>query len=574
MKWPSLTLTTLVCGMFLLAFSLNKPRKQSTIELKKKNIISCSPDRLALTQLLNNTDIPPMPGAGSHHWKIRTGSDSAQFYFDQGMNMYYGFHIIESMASFKKAALFDPQNPMVWWAQALALGPNINDVGYAASPAALEAVEKASNLSGKATAIEKMLITAMSVRYSADSMQRREKLNQDYADRMNKAYQQFPHNADVAALYADALMLQHPWDLWNMDGTAKPWTPRIRKLLENILIQSPNHPGANHYYIHVLEASPDVHKAVASADRLGKLTPGLSHMVHMPSHIYLRVGQYEKGSRVNEEAVKQFSLYSNLFPAVSENAFLYQWHNLHLQTTCALLAGSYKYAKQSALYLRAALDTNALSMAAPLGSYVQYLYMTPVFIDVRYGKWNDLLAMPAPAKLHTYARILYHFGRGMAYSAYKDFIYAEKEKKQLRELMKDSGLAVPIKPFSPAIQGAKCAEQMLSGFISLKQNKVNNAIQHFENATKIERNMTYNEPRDWLVSPKQYLGVAYLSGKNYSAAQKIFESDLKVNADNVWSLFGLEQSLLKQKKGSEAIKVKKKLEKNLRTGDTNPEIML
>jgi tetratricopeptide (TPR) repeat protein len=162
----------------------------------------------------------------------------------------------------------------------------------------------------------------------------------------------------------------------------------------------------------------------------------------------------------------------------------------------------------------------------------------------------------------------------MAYSAYKDFIYAEKEKKQLRELMKDSGLAVPIKPFSPAIQGAKCAEEMLSGFISLNQNKFSNAIQHFENATKIERNMTYNEPRDWLVSPKQYLGVAYLSGKNYSAAQKIFESDLKVNADNVWSLFGLEQSLLKQKKGSEAIKVKKKLEKNLRTGDTNPEIML
>ena len=575
MKWPVLSITALLFTAILVAFSTLKNSQPSSLtEFKKKNIISCSPDRLALTEFLADVEISPMPGAGIYHWKIATASDSAQFYFDQGINMYYGFHIIEAMASFKKAAELDPQNPMVWWAQALALGPNINDVGYAASPAALDATQKAVDLSENASAIEKMLVKAMTVRYSKDSTQSREKLNQDYVDEMSKAYQQFPSNADAAALYADALMLQHPWDLWNIDGSAKPWTPRIREVLEKLLVKAPNHPGANHYYIHVLEASPYVAKAIPSADRLGKLTPGLSHMVHMPSHIYLRVGQFDKGIRVNEEAVKQFSLYSNLFPAVNENAFLYQWHNLHLQTNCALLSGRYEYAKKSALDLKAAIDTAGLSMAPPMGNYLQYMFMTPLLVDVRYGKWNDLLALPALAEHHIYANILYHFARGMAYAALKDFAAAEKEKAEMQGLMTNEGLTIPIKPFSPVIEGARSAEELLSGFIYLKQNDIANAITHLQKAMKIESKMTYAEPRDWMLSPKQYLGSAYLAAKKYSEAQTTFESDLKVNADNVWSLYGLEQSLVKQKKQTEATKIKNKLTKALVGSDTKPGIML
>ena len=285
MKWLVLSTTALLSALFLTFPTSNTATAYDITELKKKNIISCSPDRLALTDFLADVEISAMPGAGIYRWKIATNNDSAQFYFNQGINMYYGFHIIESMASFKKAAKFDPENPMVWWAQALALGPNINDVGYAASPAALEATQKAVDLSASASAIEKMLIQAMTVRYSKDSTQSREKLNQDYVNELQKGYKQFPANADVATLYADAMMLQHPWDLWSIDGTPKPWTPAIREVLEKILASNSNHPGANHYYIHVMEASPYVSKAIPSADRLGKLTPGLSHMVHMPSHI-------------------------------------------------------------------------------------------------------------------------------------------------------------------------------------------------------------------------------------------------------------------------------------------------
>src|SRR5215213_2464407 len=276
MKWLAFSITALLFPSIFVAFSTLKSFPPSTlIEFKKKNIISCSPDRDDLLKLLEEVDISPMPGAGKYHWKINTTNDSAQFYFDQGINMYYGFHIIEAMASFKKAARFDPESPMVWWAQALALGPNINDVGYAASPEALFTTQKAVDLSTKATQVERSLILAMEKRYVKDSTVTREKLNQDYVDDLKKSYLKYPDNADVAALYADALMLQHPWDLWNNNGTPKPWTPRIRTVVEKTLSLNPNHPGANHYYIHTMEASPYADKALPSANRLGSLTPGL-----------------------------------------------------------------------------------------------------------------------------------------------------------------------------------------------------------------------------------------------------------------------------------------------------------
>jgi hypothetical protein len=286
---------TLIAALIsvLVIFSFNNTIKRSQVSLadineyKKNNIIRCSPDWNKLNDWLEETNIPPIPGAGNYQWKISTKKDSAQFYFNQGINMYYGFHIIEAMASFKKAAKFDPDCAMLYWAQALAYGPNINDFGYRASPEALAAMNKAKDLKHSGTSLEKDLIDAMSVRYTADSADAtRSSLNQAYTDMMKKVYQNYPANPDAQALYADAMMLQHPWDLWNINGTPKPWTPMIREVLENLLSTYPNHPGANHYYIHVMEPSPFAAKALASADRLGKTNPGLSHLVHMPSHIY------------------------------------------------------------------------------------------------------------------------------------------------------------------------------------------------------------------------------------------------------------------------------------------------
>jgi tetratricopeptide (TPR) repeat protein len=553
----------------LIAFtSVRNPAPFDVAAYKAKSLVRCTPDWEALSGLLDAVDIPPMPDAGRYKWKINTTNDSAQFYFNQGINMYYGFHIIEAIASFKKAARLDPNHPMVWWAQALAYGPNINDVGYSASPEALDVTAKAVALLDKASPVEKALITAMQVRYTADTTQSREQLNEAYTAAMKKAYGQYPANPDVAALYADAMMLQHPWDLWHPNGKAKPWTPAIRTVLEKLLVDAPNHPGANHYYIHVMEASPMAYKALPSADRLGTLTPGLSHMVHMPSHIYLRTGQFNKGTRINEEAVARYQQYKSLFPMVQENAFLYQWHNLHMQANCALMAGRAQYARETAQDLQKVMDTAILSTPAPLGNYLQYMYMTPVLVNVHFSKWDDVLAAPAPAPHHVYATALYHFARGAAHAGKEDLAKAKEELSALQQLRTDPALQLPMGPFSPAAEGAKVATALLKGMISTREANVVAAIDHFKEAAALEEAMVYTEPRDWMLNPKQYLGAAYVRAKQWQNAENVFKRDLNQNVQNVWSLYGLLEALNQQNKKAEANIIGKQLDIAMKESDT------
>lgn len=554
-------------ALVIYAFASRQTPFENLNTYKLKNTVGCTPDRNFLKQLVDGTDIPPMPGAGKYKWKISTTSDSAQFYFNQGINMYYGFHIIEALASFKKAAQFDPESAMTWWAQALAYGPNINDIGYSASPDALIANEKANALSNKATALEKGLIKAMLVRYSSDTTETREKLNQDYVDAMKKLAGQYPSNADVVTLYADALMLQHPWDMWNNDGTPKAWTPRIRSTLEKALALNSNHPGANHYYIHTLEASPYADKALPSANRLGSLTPGLAHMVHMPSHIYLRTGQFAKGVQINAEAINTFDQYTGLFSPVTEAAFLYLWHNLHMKADCALLAGKYDDAIKAANDLQQAIDTSFLSLPPPMGAAVQYLYMTPVLMNVHFGKWDDLMQLSQPSADHVYQTILYHFGKGMAYAAKKQLVEAKASSAALDALLGDQTLSIPVGPFSPPAQPSHVASELLKGFIAINEENTKNAIDHFSKANTIEDNLVYNEPRDWLLNSRQYEGTAYLQAKEWGNAEKAFRTDLKRNAQNAWSMHGLLKALKMQKKTAEAKTVEEKLNKAVIKGD-------
>lgn len=571
MKTKLLLLTLLsFTTALLLAFRFHEHKKvrlPNATSVQKKNTIRCGPDWDQLSKWFEEASIPPIPGAGNYKWKISTKSDSAQFYFNQGINMYYSFHIIESLASFKKAAKFDPDCAMLEWAQALAYGPNINDVGYAASPDALKSMGRATELAGASTDKERMLIGAMTVRYSKDSTQTRAYLNQLYVDNMKEAYQKYPADADVAALYADALMLQHPWDLWNLDGTPKQWTPLIRDILEKLLVRTPGHPGANHYYIHVMEPSPDAAKALASADRLGKLTPGLSHTVHMPSHIYLRTGQFEKGIEVNEKAISSYKRSIPLYGAVTANDFLYFIHNAHMQTNQAMLAGKTAYSVQSAIETVNGIPADYLSISGPLGNYVQYIYMTPTFVNVRFGRWNELIHSPAPAATNIYATLLYHFGKGMAYAGLSRPNDAKQELTLLREAMKDSSLMVPMSPFSAAIEGAVVAENILAGTISLKENDLTASIAAYQKAAKTEENMVYNEPRDWILNPRHYLGHALLKAGKGSDAELVFRKDLSVNQENGWALSGLQQALELQNKKVEAQKVSARLKKAFANAD-------
>lgn len=550
-------------------------RVLSNSELQKmkqsKLTVSCAPDRNLILAALEDIVIPPLSGWGDYNWKISTSSDSAQFYFNQGMAMYYGFHIIESLASFKKASLFDPNNAMIYWGEALALGPNINDLEYAASPEALEATSKAVQFSSNCTKKEQLLISAMSVRYTKDSTQTRRKLNELYSAAMKKAYLQIKNDADIATLYADALMLEHPWDLWQNNGQPKSWTPAIRDVLEKTLSIAPQHPGTNHYYIHVMEASPYVDLAIPSADRLGSISPGISHLVHMPSHIYLRTGHYTKGSSVNESAVKSYHNYLQNFPQVAGADFLYSIHNLHMQTTCAMMNGRSEYAQRSAELTRKSIDSSYLSMPAPLGNYIQYIYSTPLLVNIRFGNWDMITEKERPDARHVYASLLYHFASGMKYANKKDFAAAKDELNEIKRLSStDNSLNVPIKPFSPPSETIKVALNILEGTIALKEQNLPQAIKYYKAAVAVESDIVYNEPRDWLLSSKQYLGAAYLEAGQFDDAIRIFQSDLRDNNDNGWSLCGWWIALKKQNKNSEAAAIEIRYRKAFTGSDVFP----
>jgi tetratricopeptide (TPR) repeat protein len=379
-------------------------------------------------------------------------------------------------------------------------------------------------------------------------------LNQLYVEKMKEAYEKYPNDADVATLYADAMMLQHPWDLWNIDGTPKPWTPLIREVLEKVLTKTPNHPGANHYYIHVMEPSPYAAKALPSADRLGKLVPGLSHVVHMPSHIYLRTGLYNKGVDVNVSAVNSYKRSIPLYAPVTGADFLYIVHNLHMKANNAMLAGNYKIAKAAALETRESIPVDYLSLQAPLGNLSQYIYMTPVFNQIRFGKWDEILQEPQPDKVHIYRNVLYHFARSIAYSRKNDRDAASKELDAMREFMKDSSLSIPMSPFSAPSVSASVAHFLLLGIVHEDKKLYDGAVKYYKMADSAEATMVYNEPRDWLLSPKHYLGNAYLLKGDGTNAEKVFKKDLLNNSENGWALYGLYKALLLQKKTVEASK--------------------
>lgn len=528
--------------------AIDKAALAKVILKKRFSTISCTPDwttyhltKLEIQQMI------PLPGTGSHVWKISTKNDSAQFYFNQGINLYYGFHIIEALPSFKKAQTFDPNCAMLYWAEALAYGPNINDLGYAASPDALIATKKAKEVDNTSSLKEKALIEAIQVRYSNDSTQKREYLNQQYADKMKGLYTKFQSDAEIGALYADALMNQHPWDLWQHDGQSKPWTPQIEKVLENVLKFAPNHPGANHYYIHTMEASPYAAKAKASAERLGRLAPGLAHMVHMPSHIYIRTGQYEKGVKVNISAVEKFKTYLKIFPDVANNAPLYEIHNRHMQAACSMNMNNYQLALKDALVCRNSFDTSFLSMDAPMGGFVQYVYMTPELTMITFEKWDDILQQPDIATRFHYAAVIQYFAKGMAYAKTNEIKKAKGSLTKLESFLNEKDLAVVLTPFNAPLSAANIAKYILMGTIAQKENDPEKAIKYFRMAVSTEDSLVYNEPRDWLVPARHYLGNALLNAKKYKQAEEIFREDLKVQPNNFTSVKGLQSAQQMQK---------------------------
>lgn len=559
MKFRYLFLLTIAAYGIAVAFrsAIQQPavvQPAQWLAQKKKFSIRCSPDYVPTAA----DDIPLLSGWGNYNWPVSTNSDSARIYFNQGINMYYAFHIIESRASFDKATRFDPNCAMAWWGKALAYGPNINDFGYQRPSEAWPSAVKANELKAAASPAERALIEAIATRYVADSAADQGKLNVLYRDAMKKVYAAFPNDENVATLYADALLLMHPWDLYNHDFSAKPWTAEIVSVLEHAMQLNPKQPGANHYYIHAVEASSKPGDALRSANFLAAAMPDVSHLTHMPSHIYIRTGFYDKGITLNDQGVAGYKKYLGYFPETEENIALYALHNIHMKINCAQMAGNYHIAQTGSKELQEQVPGSYLQIPGALGNFVQYLHRTDILTWVRFGKWQEILSDPVGDTL-SFTSVLQHFARGMAFAKTGKIADAKKELAIMQQKMTEPSLKEPLAPFNAVYDAAIVAGNILAGSIAQGNNDMTKACSFFEKAVTAEDKLIYNEPRDWLLPARHYLGAALVKAGRYKDAIAVFTKDLQINPNNGWSLTGLQTCYTQLKNATALAAVQKQL---------------
>ncbi|MHA4844564.1 tetratricopeptide repeat protein [Flavitalea antarctica] len=529
---------------------------------------SCAPnsDQL-LSANATGKFINILPGSGDHHYHISTTNDSAQVYFNQGLSMYYSYHMKEALASFKEAAKFDSTSAMVYWGQALAMGPTYNfGYAYKMSPAVPAVVALMNKYREQASDKEKDLITAMNSRYdvSEPTDSQRKQLNESYVTALKPLVAKYNNDLDLKILYTDAVMLVHPWSFWNNDGTPKPWTEELVKNCEDVLGKDPHHPAALHYYIHLTEASRKPNVGLASADSLKKLYPGIAHMVHMSSHEYERIGYYAKGVQANEEADRSLVRYASLAPGLSLSAHVS--HYYAVDAFCALSGAMYKKAVQKTATLRQSVDADHTN------TYNQYLYMYPALANVRLGKWQAILDDNTSIDPQwTYAGILNDFTKGMAFAKTGDFKQAEKHLEQLRAKQKDSILRVKFSPMmSTPFECSMVAENILHATMLFNQKKYEPAFTAIKKAIHAEDSLIYSEPNLWMLPARQYLGAFLLQLKKAEEAEKIYREDLKWNPGNGWSLVGLHKALASQKKQDELKDLKSRYMNSFSDADVVP----
>ena len=487
------------------------------------------------------------------HLPVSTSVDSAQLYFDQGLSQLYAFNHGEAGRSFKTAIRLDPSAPMPYWGLAMVLGPNYN---AALNPGALKdinaAIENARSRSAEATDIEKGLINALALRFPAAPVEDMTAFNAAYAMAMKKLSNQYPSNAELAVLYIDALMNEHPWNFWLKDGTAQPWTNNTIAVIESVLKKWPEHPGAIHYYIHATEASQEPEKALPYADRLAEMVKGNGHLVHMPSHTYIRTGDYHKGVLVNEEASASDSVYISQCRAEGFYPMLLYPHNIHFLAACAFLEGSTKKAIDAAWMVSRQADKKYLAESIT----VQHFYSIPYYVLVQLEKWDDILRIPMPGESLIYPKAIWHYARGLAYAGKSDFNKAQQELQNLEKIVKDGTLkSMLIWDLNSAQQLVEMALLVLDGELNARHGNTAMAIQQFREAVKLEDQLNYNEPPDWFFSNRLRLGSWLLKTGQAEAAETVYVEDLKTFPENGWALHGLEKALKAQRKTEAAAAV-------------------
>ncbi len=500
---------------------------------------------------------PVLEGLGDHHHPVTTNSRRAQLFFDQGLKLTFGFNHQEALRSFKEAARLDPDCAMAYWGWALVLGPNLNlPMSAEAAEQAYQAIQMAVSRRDKVSVKEQAYIDALARRYSSDLQVDRSQLDAAYADAMVALHSRYPDDLDAATLYAAALMNLSPWSYWTEDGQPKPDTPAILRALETVIDRDPNHEGALHYYIHAVEPV-DAKRGLAAADSLRYLAPGIGHLVHMPTHIYMQVGRYAESFILNGQAAKADEDYIVQCRAQGIYPLNYYPHNIHFQSWAALMSGrsqdAIATARKVASRVPGDLDGNIWAL------YQTFLSM-PLYAYVRFGKWEEILSEPAPpADLHFWTGI-WHYARGMAHTHNGKLNSAREELKVITEILADpDALKEPI-GFGNTEILLTIAREVLAGEIAAKNGDFETAVAHLSRAVRLEDSLTYNEPPDWYYPVRHTLGAVLLEAGLPREAEVIYWQDLRRYRDNGYSLFGLWQSLKDQDRQDEARQIELKFQ--------------
>jgi tetratricopeptide (TPR) repeat protein len=467
---------------------------------------------------------------------------------NQGLNLSYAFNHAEAARAFREAARQDPNLAMAYWGQALVLGPNINaPMDPNAEAPAFQALKKAIELKPKASPREQAYIDALTERYSGNAADRHAR-DQAYAAAMYKLQQKFPDDLDAATLYAESMMDLRPWGYWTRDGQPYEGMAEVVSLIEKVIAKNPLHPGALHLYIHLLEATDNVGKAEAAADRLQTLMPAAGHMVHMPAHIYQRVGRYSDAVRSNELAIAADEDYISQCQAQGLYPMGYYPHNIHFLWFAATANGESKIAIDSARKAASKVPDEALQQV-PLMAIFR---IVPYYALTRFGKWDDMLKEPEPPAFSPYARGIWHYARGIAFVRKGQLDEANQELAKVKELLKDKALDQPL--FSPNTGHSvlSIAPEVLSGEIDAANKNYDSAIAHLERAVRLEDALVYTEPAEWHYPPRQALAAVLLQAGRAPEAETVYWADLKKNRNNGWSLYGLMQALKAQGKNADA----------------------
>jgi len=508
---------------------------------------------------------PRLLNLGAHTFPAPTCSDRAQEFINQGVNLTYGFNHAEAGRSFREAARLDPTCAMAYWGQALVLGPNINAaMDPNDEPRAHELIQQAVGFKANASPREQAYIDALAQRYSGQAADRAAR-DRAYAAAMREVSRRFADDLDATTLYAESVMDLRPWGYWMPDGRPHEGTAEIVTLLESVTQRNPDHPGALHFYIHLMEA-PSPARAEAAADRLLPLMPAAGHMVHMPSHIYQRVGRYADAVRSNQLAVQADEDYITQCRAQGLYPMGYYPHNIHFLWWAATMDGQRGLALESARKVASRIPDEALTEMPMLAGF----RVIPYYALVRFGLWDELLKEPAPPAGSPFLTGMWQYGRGMAQIAKGRLAEADRSLAELKRSATDKALDTPM--FSPNTMAdvLRIAPEVLAGEIAAARKDYDKAIAHLERAVRLDDGLVYTEPAEWNFPPRHALAALLLEAGRPKEAETVYWEDLRRNPENGWALRGLADALRAQGRGDEA----KVVEERFKTAWTRADFTL